>query len=865
MYNKFYGFRENPFSLLPDPDFLFVSEEHGTALNLLELAVLNQSGFCVISGEIGAGKTTIVRELLNRLDDHVTVGLITNTHTSFDDLMRWVLAAFEIRMTSENGVFMHRRFTQFVTEEFKNGKHTLLIVDEAQNLSVAALEQLRMLSNINSGSDLLLQVVLVGQRELRDNLARPDLEQFAQRISIDYFLKPLGEADTTAYIEHRIAHAGGKNPLFDREACTQIYRYCEGVPRVINRLCDLSLVYGYAENARKITAKLVDAVVTEHQFTKADIGDVTAEPAAVKAPIVNDKQFVENSPLVTASQKEQYEAMQPAKVEAQKVEAQKIQAQKVEAQKVQAQKIQAQKVQAQKVQAQKVEAQKVQAQKVQAQKVQAQKVQAQKVQMVEDVVPMAAAVKPAELFEQFAEESRKEQHEAAASEEAEEIEVVSAEKAMSRRQQSEQAAARKAELAMAAVEKATADQAALQQAAAKKLAAEHRMQEVVGAEENASQFAAASKSAAKITVSERTAAEADALERATVAELAVAKVKADKVAAERQVAEKMAREEEAIKAALQTAVAAEKALAERVAAEKAAAEAAAAAEALVKEVSDLRVALESEFAKQLAASEQAAELALAEKNRSSQAVVDKIASEKAAREQAKACSVTAKKKAAERIEVVKLAEEAVLVAKNAQEAADASRTAAERAVSEQTEAEKEVVTSATVEKMALASVAAEQAAEALKAAEMADAAKEAALKEAEEKKAAAAAAAEFAAKAMAAADKAAGREEANGGAEAQPMPRPLTEEPAMKELLLADEPTAMPDIKTRHQGKPTKTWALMAITAIVSGSAWFVVQPGGTVGGASPTAMLGSTETPLQNSVDAVMDTTVLRVSKPLQ
>ena len=196
MYNQFYGFRESPFSLLPDPDFLYLSSEHGTALNLLELAILNQSGFCVISGEVGAGKTTVVRELLNRLDEQVSVGLITNTHASFNDLMRWILAAFDLKAEKNEGVVMHRQFTEFVTGEYNSGKHTLLIIDEAQNLSIAALEQLRMLSNINSGSELLLQVVLVGQKELRENLKRPELEQFAQRISIDYFLEPLDEVET---------------------------------------------------------------------------------------------------------------------------------------------------------------------------------------------------------------------------------------------------------------------------------------------------------------------------------------------------------------------------------------------------------------------------------------------------------------------------------------------------------------------------------------------------------------------------------------------------------------------------------------------------------------------------------------------
>ena len=167
MYTQFYGFSERPFSLLPDPDYLFFSHQHQTALALLETAVINNSGFCMLSGEIGAGKTTLLRELLNRLDDDVTIGLVNNTHASFGNLMQWILGAFGLVPISENNVDQYQQFVDFVIGEYAKNRHTLLIIDEAQQLTPESMEELRMLSNINSDKDFVLQVIIAGQNELR--------------------------------------------------------------------------------------------------------------------------------------------------------------------------------------------------------------------------------------------------------------------------------------------------------------------------------------------------------------------------------------------------------------------------------------------------------------------------------------------------------------------------------------------------------------------------------------------------------------------------------------------------------------------------------------------------------------------------
>jgi type II secretory pathway predicted ATPase ExeA len=256
MYESYYGLKERPFSLLPDPGFLYLSTKHRMALSLLEYGLMNQAGFSVVTGGIGTGKTTLIRHLLGNMGRDITVGLISNTHSSFGELLQWILMAYNLEHSGKDKVSMYQTFVDFMIGEYGRKKRTVLIVDEAQNLSPETLEELRMLSNINADKHQVLQVILAGQPGLRDLLRRPDLEQFAQRIAVDYNLEPLTTEETAGYIRHRIEVAGGDPALFEPEACAIFHRYSGGTPRLINLLCDTALVYGYAEQLPRIDASL---------------------------------------------------------------------------------------------------------------------------------------------------------------------------------------------------------------------------------------------------------------------------------------------------------------------------------------------------------------------------------------------------------------------------------------------------------------------------------------------------------------------------------------------------------------------------------------------------------------------------------
>lgn len=263
MYEAFYGFREKPFSIIPDPSFLYFSPKHQMAFDLLEYGLMNQAGFNVITGEIGTGKTTLIRHLLGRLGQDTSVGLISNTHRSFGELLQWILFAFGLDYKGKEKVEMFHTFLDFMLQQYAQNKRTVLIVDEAQNMAPETLEELRMLSNVNADKDQVLQVILVGQAQLRDLLRRPDLEQFAQRIAVDYHLEPLEQEETRTYIRHRVNVAGSSADLFDDASCNAVYQHSQGVPRLINLLCDTALVYGFAEQKQSIDAELVHDVARD--------------------------------------------------------------------------------------------------------------------------------------------------------------------------------------------------------------------------------------------------------------------------------------------------------------------------------------------------------------------------------------------------------------------------------------------------------------------------------------------------------------------------------------------------------------------------------------------------------------------------
>ncbi len=200
MYEAYYRLREKPFSILPDPDLIYWGQNHRLALAMLEFGVMNSAGFTVITGEIGCGKTTLVRYLLRRLDQHLTVCLISNTPRGEDGLLRWIMMSLN-QPFEESYPALFKRFQRFLHEQYNKGQRTILIVDEAQNLGMEALEELRMLSNINADKDQFLQIILVGQPQLKDMLRAPQLLQFAQRVSSDFHLRPLTAHEVFEYIE----------------------------------------------------------------------------------------------------------------------------------------------------------------------------------------------------------------------------------------------------------------------------------------------------------------------------------------------------------------------------------------------------------------------------------------------------------------------------------------------------------------------------------------------------------------------------------------------------------------------------------------------------------------------------------------
>jgi type II secretory pathway predicted ATPase ExeA len=257
MYETFYGLRTKPFALLPDSDFLYPGSTHSAAYSLLEYGLLSQAPFMVLTGDPGMGKTSLLQKLISEHGEKHSIGLVTNARYDVEHLLPWILLSLGLSKKHLDQVEAYHLFSEFLIQESKQRRRVILIIDEAQSLGAELLEELRLLSNLNDGKTLKLQIILSGQPDLHTLLQRIDMTQFAQRIVVDYHLEPLSEAETGHCIRHRLQVAGGHPSLFTNKACALVHRLTRGNPRLINQVCDVALTYGFAEQARVITSKLV--------------------------------------------------------------------------------------------------------------------------------------------------------------------------------------------------------------------------------------------------------------------------------------------------------------------------------------------------------------------------------------------------------------------------------------------------------------------------------------------------------------------------------------------------------------------------------------------------------------------------------
>ena len=286
MYERFYGFRERPFSLTPDPSYLYPSRVHREALSHLRYGIEGHAGFTVITGEIGCGKTTLLQTVLRSLDRKTSIARLMNTMLDSRELLEAIMLDFGLDAGhGRSKPYLIRDLAQFLVNERRAGRLALLIIDEAQNLSISALEEVRMLSNFETEKSKLIQIVLVGQPNLRDLLARHDLEQLRQRVTVTYHIEPLTAEDTHAYVNHRLRHASVGAPLtFSRPVTDVIHMHSRGVARTINVIADAVLLYGYGSDKQVVDLELTNEVVNDLGLWDVQTAPA-AEPARPAAPV----------------------------------------------------------------------------------------------------------------------------------------------------------------------------------------------------------------------------------------------------------------------------------------------------------------------------------------------------------------------------------------------------------------------------------------------------------------------------------------------------------------------------------------------------------------------------------------------------
>jgi general secretion pathway protein A len=268
MYESFYGLKEKPFKILPDPGYLYMSKGHENAYTHLEYAIAENKGFVVITGEIGSGKTTLINYLLGKIQEDIKVGVVNNTYVPPTQFLRMICQEFELIDENLDKSGMLHLLQAFLIRQFADRKRVVLIIDEAQNLTSKTMEEVRMLSNLEDEKHHLIQMILVGQPELKSKLQRRDLVQFAQRVTVHCHLNGLNSDEVKEYILYRLKVAGANRmDIFTDEAIEVICQYSNGIPRLINILCDTALVYGYADNLQVIEKDTIENVIKEREST----------------------------------------------------------------------------------------------------------------------------------------------------------------------------------------------------------------------------------------------------------------------------------------------------------------------------------------------------------------------------------------------------------------------------------------------------------------------------------------------------------------------------------------------------------------------------------------------------------------------
>lgn len=267
LYTSFFGLTERPFTLLPDPGFLYWSPQHKRAFAVLEFGIMSGAPITLVTGEIGSGKTTLLQELLPKIGEDVSIGLVSNVQGNRGELIQWILNALEVEIDPNTSyVKMFQALQDFLLAEYAKSRRVILVFDEAQNLSIEGLEELRMLTNINSNKDVLVQLILVGQPELRAMVQRPDMRQLAQRVAASFHLRKMAPETVLNYISHRLRIAGGSGDEFTPEACTLIHEKTDGVPRLVNQLCDFAMLYAWSAEEKTISTKTIEQVIEDEVY-----------------------------------------------------------------------------------------------------------------------------------------------------------------------------------------------------------------------------------------------------------------------------------------------------------------------------------------------------------------------------------------------------------------------------------------------------------------------------------------------------------------------------------------------------------------------------------------------------------------------